>query len=207
MCVYVGVWHIQHYAMTSHVWVLYPLICLLVVCYLFHIHKHAPCIYSYIHVCVYVYMFTRTHNTHTHTTTHTLSLSHTHTHARTHTHMHAHTHMHTHTQHNQQQGTALVKLVRLNAIMGSLETIGTIERTATAYIRRISKVFALLGESMENVYILGYSRGASGVLYLCTYMLMIYYITDYIRRIRKVFELLGESIKLKYTRLLAWRLR
>jgi len=61
-------------------------------------------------------------------------------------------------------GTALVKLVRLNAIMGSLETIGTIERTATAYIRRISKVFALLGESMENVYILGYSRGASVAL-------------------------------------------
>jgi len=161
-----------------------------------------------------MYIYTHAHTIHTHTRTpqhtHTHTLSHTHPHTRTHTHMHAHTRTHTHTQHNQQQGTALVKLVRLNAIMGSLETIGTIERTATAYIRRISKVFALLGESMENVYILGYSRGASGVLYLCTYMLMIYYVTDYIRRISKVFELhsvLGESTKHKYTRPLAWRLR
>lgn len=32
-------------------------------------------------------------------------------------------------------GRPLVKLVRLNAIMGSLETIGTLERTASAYIR------------------------------------------------------------------------
>ena len=40
-------------------------------------------------------------------------------------------------------GTPLVKLVRLNAIMGSLETIGTIERSAAAYVRRIGKVFAL----------------------------------------------------------------
>lgn len=34
-------------------------------------------------------------------------------------------------------GTPLVKVVRLNAIMGSLETIGTLERTASAYIRWI----------------------------------------------------------------------
>lgn len=61
-------------------------------------------------------------------------------------------------------GTPLVKLVRLNAIMGSLETIGTIERTASAYIRRIGKIFALLGESMENVYFMGYSRGAAVAL-------------------------------------------
>ena len=62
------------------------------------------------------------------------------------------------------EGTPLVKIVRLNAIMGSLETIGTVERTAKAYVRRIAKVFALLGESMENVYFMGYSRGASVAL-------------------------------------------
>jgi hypothetical protein len=61
-------------------------------------------------------------------------------------------------------GTPLIKIVRLNAIMGSLETIGTLERTASAYIRRIAKLFALLGEGMENVYFMGYSRGASVAL-------------------------------------------
>ena len=46
----------------------------------------------------------------------------------------------------------------------SLETIGTLERTASAYIRRITKVFALMGDGMENVYFMGYSRGASVAL-------------------------------------------
>ena len=63
-------------------------------------------------------------------------------------------------------GTPLVKIVRLNAIMGSLETVGTIERTATAYVRRLAKVFALLGAHMENTHFLGYSRGASVALHV-----------------------------------------
>ena len=62
-------------------------------------------------------------------------------------------------------GTPLVRLVRLNAIMGSLETVGTVERSSKTYLRRLTKVFNVIGEKLTNVYLFGYSRGGT-VLYI-----------------------------------------
>eukprot|EP00961_Rhodomonas_salina_P036641 492326-Rhodomonas_salina.3 len=38
------------------------------------------------------------------------------------------------------------------------------ERTSTMYIRRLSKVFNIMGPALTNCYIVGYSRGAAVAL-------------------------------------------
>jgi len=60
-------------------------------------------------------------------------------------------------------GRPLVTVSYMVPPLGSLESLGTLEENAAIYLRRLRKYFALVGTS-EDVYVLGYSRGAATAL-------------------------------------------
>ncbi|NRA46041.1 MAG: hypothetical protein HRU09_13905 [Oligoflexales bacterium] len=61
------------------------------------------------------------------------------------------------------QGEALVKLIYLRPLFGSLETLGDIANKRSIYQRRLSKVFGILGLP-KDIYLMGYSQGANVAL-------------------------------------------
>ncbi|MFK7827565.1 MAG: hypothetical protein AB8G05_25695 [Oligoflexales bacterium] len=60
-------------------------------------------------------------------------------------------------------GKALVKLIYMRPLFGSLETLGDISNKRSIYQRRLSKVFSILGLPKE-IYLMGYSQGANVAL-------------------------------------------
>lgn len=60
-------------------------------------------------------------------------------------------------------GRPLVTLSYMVPPLGSLESLGTLEENAAVYLRRLRKYFAILGVT-DDVYVLGYSRGAATAL-------------------------------------------
>lgn len=60
-------------------------------------------------------------------------------------------------------GKPLVTVSYMVPPLGSLESLGTLEDNAAVYLRRLRKYFALVGAN-EDVYVLGYSRGAATAL-------------------------------------------
>lgn len=60
-------------------------------------------------------------------------------------------------------GKAVIKLIYMKPLIGSLETLGTLEDSSQLYLRRMNKVWEILGPQ-ENLYILGYSRGLNVAL-------------------------------------------
>ena len=63
-----------------------------------------------------------------------------------------------------EHGQPLVKAVFLKPGFASLETVGTIEENTQVYLRRLSKLFRLVGQ--QSFYLVGYSRGAAVALEL-----------------------------------------
>ncbi|MBC7531311.1 MAG: hypothetical protein H7318_07015 [Oligoflexus sp.] len=61
------------------------------------------------------------------------------------------------------KGKAVVRLIYLKPLLGSLETLGTLEDSSTIYLRRLNKLWSILGPQ-ENLYLLGYSRGMNVAL-------------------------------------------
>ena len=61
------------------------------------------------------------------------------------------------------EGKALVKLIYLRPLFGSLETLGDIAGKRPIYQRRLSKVFDIIGLP-EDIYLMGYSQGANVAL-------------------------------------------
>ncbi len=66
-------------------------------------------------------------------------------------------------------GKALVQVITLKSRSFSAESLGKPEENASTYIRRISKIFDLIG-NQESVAIVGYSRGALVALELISQM-------------------------------------
>ncbi len=60
-------------------------------------------------------------------------------------------------------GKPLIQVVVLRTLPFSGESVGSLEENSTIFLRRMEKFFTLVGEP-ENLYILGYSRGASVAL-------------------------------------------
>ncbi len=60
-------------------------------------------------------------------------------------------------------GKAVIRVVYLKPLIGSLETLGTLEDSSSLYLRRLNKLWSMLGPQ-ENVYLLGYSRGLNVAL-------------------------------------------
>jgi hypothetical protein len=60
-------------------------------------------------------------------------------------------------------GKAVIRLIYMKPLIGSLETLGTLEDSSKLYLRRMNKVWDVLGPQ-ENLYILGYSRGLNVAL-------------------------------------------
>jgi hypothetical protein len=54
----------------------------------------------------------------------------------------------------------LVKVAYLKANTGSLEDFGTLEEDTATYLHRLDAYFKAVGQPNENVYLMGYSRGA-----------------------------------------------
>ena len=63
------------------------------------------------------------------------------------------------------QGRPLVTVSYMVPPLGSLESLGTLEENVAVYLRRLEKYFALVGLN-DDLYILGYSRGAATALEL-----------------------------------------
>jgi hypothetical protein len=62
-------------------------------------------------------------------------------------------------------GQPLVNYVLLRPLRGSLETLGTLDGNVQVYLRRLSKVFSIIGEpDTRHLFLMGYSRGASVAL-------------------------------------------
>ncbi|MBF0363357.1 MAG: hypothetical protein HQK49_20210 [Oligoflexia bacterium] len=54
----------------------------------------------------------------------------------------------------------VARVIFMKSPMYSLESIEDYSLTSEAYIRRLSKVFSILDETPNNIYLLGYSRGS-----------------------------------------------
>jgi len=61
------------------------------------------------------------------------------------------------------EGKAVVRVIYLKPLLGSLETLGTLEDSSKLYLRRLNKLWAMLGPQ-ENIYLIGYSRGLNVAL-------------------------------------------
>ncbi|MBC7659011.1 MAG: hypothetical protein H7249_04820 [Chitinophagaceae bacterium] len=61
------------------------------------------------------------------------------------------------------QGRSLVRVLYMKPLYFSLESLGTLEDARTRYLRRLGKVWDVLGPQ-PNVYLLGYSRGVNVAL-------------------------------------------
>jgi pimeloyl-ACP methyl ester carboxylesterase len=57
------------------------------------------------------------------------------------------------------RGNSRIRVIYLPQILGSLESVGNIERLYPIYKRRLDKFFALIG-NQPNIFIAGHSRGA-----------------------------------------------
>lgn len=63
------------------------------------------------------------------------------------------------------EGKDMIRVIYLKPLFGSLETLGTLEDSALVYQRRLNKLKDILGK-LENLYIMGYSRGLNVALEL-----------------------------------------
>ena len=61
------------------------------------------------------------------------------------------------TSFDDEKGQPLIKAVFLKPPFASLETLGTLEENGAVYLRRLAKLFRLIGE--QDFYLVGYSRG------------------------------------------------
>ncbi|EKX37761.1 hypothetical protein GUITHDRAFT_116068 [Guillardia theta CCMP2712] len=88
-------------------------------------------------------------------------------------------------------GHPLIHLVRFNTPMGSLETMGTIERSSTTFLRRLTKVMRIMGGELKDLYLVGYSRGAAVALELLVQARKSPKLFPWVRRVRGVVSLGG----------------
>lgn len=66
------------------------------------------------------------------------------------------------------EGNFVGNVVRLNSPAGSLESLGTIEKTSRTYLRRLDMFFSIMTELKGPIHIIGYSRGAAVALEMIT---------------------------------------
>ena len=70
------------------------------------------------------------------------------------------------TSYDDEKGQPLIKAVFLRPPFASLETLGTVEENSALYLRRLAKLFRLVGE--QDFYLVGYSRGLPVALEVAT---------------------------------------